>query len=67
MLEHWTETEFNIPACPPIVSLTGTPVQAETSYDISAYIKNGEGNLDSDVKIAKLALALALETDVAIA
>jgi hypothetical protein len=45
--------------------LGGTPVKAETSYDVSFYIKNGEGNVDSDVNIAKL--ALALETDAAIA
>ena len=43
----------------------GTPVKAEASYDVSSYIKKGEGNVDSDVNIAKL--ALALETDAAIA
>jgi rubrerythrin len=48
-----------------IKSLGGTPVKAESSYDVSSYIKNGEGNIDSDVNIAKL--ALALETDAAIA
>jgi rubrerythrin len=48
-----------------ITSLGGTPVKAETNYDVSSYLKNGEGNLDSDVNIAKL--ALALETDAAIA
>jgi rubrerythrin len=48
-----------------ITSLGGIPVMAEESYDISAYFENGEGNLDSDVNIAKL--ALALETDAAIA
>ncbi|MEH2348772.1 MAG: DUF4439 domain-containing protein [Nostoc sp.] len=48
-----------------ITSLGGTPVKAESSYDVSSYIKKGEGNLDSDVNIAKL--ALALETDAAIA
>ncbi|EKQ69025.1 hypothetical protein OsccyDRAFT_1630 [Leptolyngbyaceae cyanobacterium JSC-12] len=42
-----------------------TPVQAQQSYDLSSYIQRGEGNLDSDVNIAKL--ALALETDAAIA
>lgn len=46
-------------------SLGGTPVKAESSYDVSSYIKKKEGNLDSDVNIAKL--ALALETDAAIA
>lgn len=42
-----------------------TPVGAAQSYDLSSYIQRGEGNLDSDVNIAKL--ALALETDAAIA
>lgn len=46
-------------------SLGGTPVMAESSYDVSSYIERGEGNVDSDVNIAKL--ALALETDAAIA
>lgn len=45
--------------------LGANPVKAEKSYDLSSYIQKGEGNLDSDVNIAKL--ALALETDAAIA
>jgi len=48
-----------------VTSLGGTPVEAEASYDVSAYLNAGEGNLDSDVNIAKL--ALALEVDAAIA
>jgi rubrerythrin len=48
-----------------IVSLGGTPVESEAEYDLSSYIERGEGNIDSDVNIAKL--ALALETDAAIA
>jgi rubrerythrin len=48
-----------------IRKLGGTPVNAQASYDVSSYIKKGEGNLDSDVNIAKL--ALALEVDAAIA
>ncbi|MGA7932080.1 MAG: ferritin-like domain-containing protein [Kovacikia sp.] len=48
-----------------VQSLGGTPVKAEPSYDVSSYLKKGEGNVDSDVNIAKL--ALALETDAAIA
>jgi rubrerythrin len=48
-----------------VQSLGGKPVESEKSYDVSAYIKKGEGNVDSDVNIAKL--ALALETDAAIA
>jgi rubrerythrin len=48
-----------------IRSLGAMPVAAESSYDLSSYIQRGEGNIDSDVNIAKL--ALALETDAAIA
>ncbi len=48
-----------------ITSLGGTPVSAKESYDVSGYISKGEGNIDSDVNIAKL--ALALEVDAAIA
>lgn len=46
-------------------SLGGMPVMAKASYDVSSYIQKGEGNVDSDVNIAKL--ALALEVDAAIA
>jgi rubrerythrin len=48
-----------------VQSLGGKPVVAEASYDVSSYLKQREGGLDSDVNIAKL--ALALETDAAIA
>ena len=48
-----------------ISSLGGTPVEAEMEYDLSAYLERGDGGLDSDANIAKL--ALALETDAAIA
>lgn len=48
-----------------VQSLGGKPVAAEKSYDVSSYIQRGEGNVDSDVNIAKL--ALALEVDAAIA
>ncbi|WOD41238.1 ferritin-like domain-containing protein [Nodosilinea sp. E11] len=48
-----------------IADLGGTPVMAEASYDLSDYLERGDGGLDSDVNIAKL--ALALETDAAIA
>ncbi|XGV99121.1 MAG: DUF4439 domain-containing protein [Leptolyngbya sp. BL-A-14] len=41
------------------------PVGAQKQYDLSPYLSAGEGALDSDVNIAKL--ALALETDAAIA
>ena len=48
-----------------ITDLGGRPVMAMDSYDLSAYLERGDGGLDSDVNIAKL--ALALETDAAIA
>jgi rubrerythrin len=48
-----------------ISRMGGTPVREQASYDVSSYIQKGEGNLDSDVNIAKL--ALALEVDAAIA
>jgi ferritin-like protein len=41
-----------------ISELGGIPVQMEKNYDLSSYIARGEGNIDSDVNIAKLALAL---------
>ncbi len=48
-----------------VKQLGGTPAVAQKSYDLSSYIKAGEGNLNSDVNIAKL--ALALEVDAALA
>src|SRR6516164_11650862 len=41
-----------------ISELGGTPVQMEKNYDLSSLINKGQGNVDSDVNIAKLALAL---------
>ncbi len=41
-----------------VKKLGGTPAPAQASYDLSSYINAGEGNLDSDANIAKLALAL---------
>ena len=41
-----------------IRELGGTPVQMEKNYDLSSYINKGQGNVDSDVNIATLALAL---------
>jgi ferritin-like protein len=43
-----------------IRELGGTPVQMEKNYDLSSYINKGRGNVDSDVNIAKLALALEI-------
>jgi rubrerythrin len=50
-----------------VKQLGGVPVTAKTEYlkTVTPYIEKGEGNLDSDVNIAKL--ALALEVDAAIA
>ncbi len=50
-----------------IRQLGGTPVGAQSEYlsTVKPYLEKGEGNLDSDVNIAKL--ALALEVDAAIA
>ncbi len=50
-----------------IRSLGDTPVAPKSEYldTVKPYIERGEGNLDSDVNIAKL--ALALEVDAAIA
>jgi hypothetical protein len=41
-----------------IRDLGGTPVQMQQEYDLSGLIRRGDGNVDSDVNIAKLALAL---------
>jgi rubrerythrin len=48
-----------------VKSLGKMPTKAKDSYDLSTYIKAGEGNLDSDANIGKL--ALALEYDAALA
>jgi ferritin-like protein len=41
-----------------ISDLGGTPIHMENNYDLSSFISRGDGNVDSDVNIAKLALAL---------
>jgi len=48
-----------------VKSLGKTPSPARASYDLSSYIQAGEGGLDSDANIGKL--ALALEVDAALA
>jgi len=48
-----------------IKKLGGEPSAAKDSYDVTPYVNAGEGNLDSDANIAKL--ALALEVDAALA
>jgi ferritin-like protein len=47
-----------------ISDLGGTPVQMTNSYDLSSYIKRGDGNVDNDVNIARLALALEVAASV---
>jgi hypothetical protein len=47
-----------------IHDLGGTPVKMEQQYDLSALVRRGEGNVDSDVNIAKLALALEVGASV---
>lgn len=44
-----------------IKSLDATPVAPKPSYDLSSYLNTGEGGLDSDANIAKLALALEVD------
>src|SRR5262249_50322125 len=43
-----------------VSELGGTPAEMEKDYDLSSYISKGRGNVDSDVNIAKLALALEI-------
>jgi ferritin-like protein len=43
-----------------ISDIGGTPVATEASYDLGSIIAKGHGNVDSDVNIAKLALALEI-------
>jgi hypothetical protein len=59
--DHKKHQELLISA---IQDLGGTPVKAEKQYDLSDYLKKREGDIDSDVNLAKL--ALALETDAAV-
>ena len=47
-----------------IHDLGGTPVEPLQQYDLSRYFQNGDGDLDSDVNIAKLALALEIDASV---
>lgn len=48
-----------------VTSLGGTPSEALDSYNLSSYIDAGEGNLDSDANIAKLALAMEVDATLA--
>jgi hypothetical protein len=44
-----------------IEGLGGSGIAPEEGYDVSSYIKSGYGNLDNDVNIAKLALAMEID------
>jgi hypothetical protein len=44
-----------------VQKLGGTSAPAKESYDLSSYLDAGEGNLDSDANIGKLALALEID------
>ena len=59
--DHKKHQELLISA---IHDLGGTPIEPEKQYDLSDYLKRREGDIDSDVNLAKL--ALALETDAAV-
>ena len=59
--DHQKHQELLINA---INDLGGTPVEMEKQYDLGKYMSRREGDIDSDVNIAKL--ALALETDAAV-
>jgi hypothetical protein len=59
--DHQKHQELLISA---IHDLGGTPVEPERQYDVSDYLKKREGDIDSDINIAKL--ALAIETDAAV-
>jgi hypothetical protein len=59
--DHQDHQELLISA---IHDLGGTPVEIEKQYDVSAYLKNREGDIDSDVNIAKLALAIEIDAAV---
>ena len=59
--DHKKHQELLISA---IHDLGGTPVDAEKQYDLSDYLKKREGDIDSDVNLAML--ALAIETDAAV-
>jgi hypothetical protein len=43
-----------------VEGLGGAAIPMEQGYDLSSYIQKGYGNLDNDVNIAKLALAMEI-------
>jgi hypothetical protein len=56
--DHQKHQELLINA---INDLGGTPLEMEKQYDMSRYISRREGDIDSDVNIAKLALGLEVD------
>jgi len=59
--DHQKHSEMLINA---IDDLGGTPVEMEKQYDVSKYIGRREGDIDSDVNIAKLALGLEIDASI---
>ena len=59
--DHQKHSEMLINA---INDLGGTPVEAEKQYDVSKYFGRREGDIDSDVNIAKLALGLEIDASI---
>jgi hypothetical protein len=59
--DHQKHQELLINA---VHDLGGTPVEPEKQYDLSRYFQNRDGDLDSDVNIAKLALALEIDASI---
>jgi rubrerythrin len=59
--DHQKHQELLIEA---IHELGGTPLEPEQKYDLSRYLQSRNGDLDSDVNIAKLALALEIDASI---
>jgi hypothetical protein len=59
--DHQKHRELLINA---IHDLGGTPIEMEKQYDLSSYLSRGEGNLDSDINIARLALAVEIDASI---
>ncbi len=59
--DHQKHQEMLINA---INDLGGTPVEMEKQYDVSRYMSRREGDIDSDVNIAKLALGLEVDASI---
>jgi hypothetical protein len=59
--DHQKHQEMLINA---IHDLGGTPIEMEKQYDVSRYVSRREGDIDSDINIAKLALSLEVGASV---